>query len=239
VIAECAPGFPLFLGIQECNLDRIHQALEDARRFGAKAAVVAPPYYERLTDPEIESFYRHVAETFDIPIILYHIPSRTRTPLAPDLVERLARHPGIQGIKDSDGDLAYFREVRSRTRDVPFRYFLGFSSLIAEAGPLGADGVICAAANLFCRDVVALWNAAASGVPPGDLDWLRSLEAAVRTQGGVRVWKALTEVATGAPCRPLFPLATLDASELAAFMELVGHLLPAGDFHSTRPSPAG
>lgn len=240
VVAECAPDLPLVLGVQECSLARIRLAMEDARAFGAKAAVVAPPYYERLTDREIEAFYLRVADAFDLPIVLYHIPSRTRTPLAPALVERLARDPRIQGIKDSDGDMAYFRDVRARTDPREFRYFLGFSSLISEARPLGADGVICAAANLFCAEVVSLWDsAAASGGDPEGLQWLRALEAGVRAKGGVRVWKALVEVATANPCRPLFPLQPLSSEDLEAFLALIRPHLGQGRFTGGLARDAG
>lgn len=101
--------------IAGCGSNDTATALEHLRRAadgGADAALVVTPYYNR---PSQEGLYRHfvaLAEASRLPILLYDVPTRTGTVLAPETVIRLAEHPRIAGIKDATGDLARVSRFR-------------------------------------------------------------------------------------------------------------------------------
>ncbi len=76
-----------------------------AKEVGADAVLSVTPYYNR---PSQEGLYRHytaIAEAVDIPIVVYNVPSRTNVDIANETLARLAKLPGIIGIKDATGDL--------------------------------------------------------------------------------------------------------------------------------------
>ena len=76
-----------------------------AKTIGADAALVVAPYYNR---PNQEGLFRHfsaIADSVQLPLVLYNVPSRTSCDLAPETVGRLSKHPNIVGIKDATGDL--------------------------------------------------------------------------------------------------------------------------------------
>ena len=78
-----------------------HMAFSKAA--GAAAALVVAPYYNRPNQDGIYAHYAHLAETSDLPIIVYNVPGRTITDIQPDTLARLAKIPTIIGIKDASG----------------------------------------------------------------------------------------------------------------------------------------
>ncbi len=81
-----------------------HMAFSKAA--GAAAALVVAPYYNRPNQEGIYAHYAHLAETSDLPIIVYNVPGRTVTDIQPDTLAKLAKIPGIIGIKDASGVVA-------------------------------------------------------------------------------------------------------------------------------------
>ena len=78
-----------------------HMAFSKAA--GAAAALVVAPYYNRPNQDGIYAHYAHLAETSDLPIIVYNVPGRTITDIQPETLARLAKIPTIIGIKDASG----------------------------------------------------------------------------------------------------------------------------------------
>src|SRR5256885_2766419 len=76
-----------------------------AQRAGANGALMVGPYYNKPTQ---EGYYRHfaaVAESVDLPIVLYNIPGRTGSNILPETIARLAELPNVVGVKESTGSL--------------------------------------------------------------------------------------------------------------------------------------
>ncbi len=223
VVAEERATLAFWVGIQECNSETIQEMAREAKDFGADAVVTAPPYYEQLTESEIVHFYETVASTTNLDLVLYHIPSRTKTPIPLRVVQKLSNHARIIGIKDSGGDLHYFRGVRQDIAP-PFRCWTGFSSTIPQTVQMGGDGTICAAANFLPAEVVATWAWATtrSEKSPESFQLLKDLEAMARIHGGVRLWKALAEILLGVivfPVGPLLPLGDSPRKQLRQIIE--------------------
>jgi len=133
-----------------------------AKKVGADASLQVVPYYNK---PSQEGLYRHfktIAETVDLPVILYNVPGRTVADLANDTTVRLATVPGIVGIKDATGDLARGADLLRR---VPrqFAVYSGNDDSALALMLVGGHGVISVTANVAPRLMSELARAALDG----------------------------------------------------------------------------
>lgn len=120
-----------------------------SKRYGASAALVVAPYYNRPSQAGLIAHFSHLAERCDLPIILYNVPGRTVTDIEPETVCELAkRFPDrIVGIKDASGDLS--RVVDHRMGIGPdFCQLSGDDELSLPANAAGAVGCISVTANV-------------------------------------------------------------------------------------------
>jgi 4-hydroxy-tetrahydrodipicolinate synthase len=109
---------------------------------GADAVLVRPPSYfsEAVTPATLAAHYRAIADASPVPVIVYNIPKYTHLSLAPELLQQLAGHERIVGVKDSSGDpknLAAYRAAVPR-----WTVLVGGASLLFTALELGCQGGI-------------------------------------------------------------------------------------------------
>ncbi len=128
-----------------------------AHKAGADAALQVNPYYNK---PSQEGLYRHfmaVADACDLPICLYNIPGRTGVALAPETVERLAKHPNIQAIKEATGSLDSASEIMNRTgRGEQLTLLSGDDSLTMPFASVGGAGVVSVVTNIEPKKISAM-----------------------------------------------------------------------------------
>jgi 4-hydroxy-tetrahydrodipicolinate synthase len=133
-----------------------------AAEVGAQASLQVVPYYNK---PGQEGLYRHfraVAESADLPVILYNVPSRTVADLANDTIVRLAEVPGIVGLKDATGDMPRVSDLLSRV-PASFALYSGNDDSALALMALGGHGVISVTANVAPREMAQLCTAALAG----------------------------------------------------------------------------
>lgn len=120
-----------------------------SKRYGASAALVVAPYYNRPSQEGLIAHFSHLAENCDLPIILYNVPGRTVTDIEPETVCELAkRFPGnIVGIKDASGDLSRVVDHRMGI-GADFCQLSGDDELSLPANAAGASGCISVTANV-------------------------------------------------------------------------------------------
>lgn len=127
-----------------------HEALEftsDAAKSGADAALLVTPYYTR---PSQEGLYQHfkvIAESVDIPQILYNVPGRTACDLSFETIGRLTEFDNIVGIKDATGDLQTGLKLIEAYGD-RLAVYSGEDGLSRELILAGAGGTISVTANV-------------------------------------------------------------------------------------------
>ena len=133
-----------------------------ALKVGADCTLSVVPYYNK---PSQEGIYRHfkaIAEAVDIPMVIYNVPSRTVADMQAETVLRLARVPGIVGVKEASGDI-----VRAAVliRDLPegFAVYSGNDDSAIALMLLGGHGTVSVTANVAPRAVQALCAAALAG----------------------------------------------------------------------------
>ena len=121
-----------------------------AEKAGVDGLLLVVPYYNK---PPQEALYRHfraVASATSLPVMLYNVPGRTGTNLAPDTVARLAELPNVRALKEAGGNMDQVSELR---RLVPeeFGIYSGDDSLTLPMLALGAVGVVSVASHLVGR----------------------------------------------------------------------------------------
>jgi 4-hydroxy-tetrahydrodipicolinate synthase len=141
-----------------------------AKGVGADATLQVVPYYNKPTQEGLYQHFRKVAESVDLPVILYNVPGRTVADLSTETTLRLAQVPGIVGLKDATGDLARASDLLKRAPK-PFAVYSGNDDTALALMLLGGHGVISVTANLAPRLMAELCKAALAG----DLSGARAL----------------------------------------------------------------
>jgi 4-hydroxy-tetrahydrodipicolinate synthase len=130
-----------------------------AASCGANAVLSVVPYYNRPTQEGLFQHFKAIAESVDLPIILYNVPGRTGADLTNETVLRLAKVPGIVGIKDATGDIARGAALLAQV-PAGFAVYSGDDASAVALMLLGAAGNISVSANVAPRAMHELCKAA-------------------------------------------------------------------------------
>ncbi|MFN3286072.1 MAG: 4-hydroxy-tetrahydrodipicolinate synthase [bacterium] len=125
---------------------------QQAQRLGADGLLVVVPYYNRPTQEGLYRHFKAVAESTDLPVLMYNIPGRTGTNMLPETVARLSEVRNVAGIKEASGSLDQVSEIRRRTRD-DFLIYSGDDSLTLPYLSVGAVGIVSVASHLVGREI--------------------------------------------------------------------------------------
>lgn len=146
-----------------------------AEDVGADAALVVAPYYLRGEDKgDFQHFYE-IANSTNMPIILYNIPQCTGGFLRREVVEDLAELENVVGIKDSSGHMAYLMELLEIVGD-RMSILVGYDEIVLPALASGVKGMILASANVIPDKWLELYES----VVRGDLDKARKIQMSVQ-----------------------------------------------------------
>ena len=133
-----------------------------AAKNGATAGLSVVPYYNRPTQEGMYRHFRKIAETVDLPMILYNVPVRTVADLHNDTVLRLAQLPGIIGIKDATANMERGTDLIKRAPR-NFAIYSGEDAGALALTLLGGHGVISVTANVAPRMMAEMCSAALVG----------------------------------------------------------------------------
>ena len=161
LVAEFNRGrLPILVGITDTSFVEAIELAEQAYAAGACAVVAAPPYYLPTSQLELCQAMELLADRVPLPLLLYNMPGCTKVNFCLESIERLAEHPNIVGLKDSSGDMNYFRQVAERLRPLhEFTLLVGPEELLVESLHAGGHGGVNGGANMFPELYVALYEA--------------------------------------------------------------------------------
>jgi len=163
VVVEAVRGrVPVIAGTGGNSTSEAVELTAYARKVGADATLQVVPYYNKPTQEGLYQHFRKVAETVDLPVILYNVPGRTVADMATETTLRLAQVPGIVGIKDATGDLARGSDLLKRAPK-SFGVYSGNDDTALALMLLGGHGVISVTANIAPRLMSELCKAALAG----------------------------------------------------------------------------
>ena len=199
--------------------------------LGAEAALVRPPAYfkARMTRDALRAHYTSLADKARLPILVYNIPQNTGLNLEPALVVELAKHPGIAGLKESSGSLAFLGELIPQVPPA-FSYFLGSGHVIYPGLEMGADGAILAVANavpeVCCRIYALFRDGRKDEARRLQLDLIPLNKVVMETYGiaGLKYAQSLRGYFGGETRLPLLPVSKEGQAEIRGLLEKLGVL---------------
>jgi 4-hydroxy-tetrahydrodipicolinate synthase len=133
-----------------------------AREMGADGALMLSPYYNKPTQEGIFRHYKMIANAVDIPIIVYNIPGRTASNIAPETFARLCEIRNIVGIKEASGSMDQISDIH-RLCGERLTILSGDDSLVVPIMALGGKGVIATISNVMPREMHDLAAAGLAG----------------------------------------------------------------------------
>ena len=147
IVDQVAGRIPIIAGTGANSTTEAINLTSCAKKSGANAALLVTPYYNKPTQEGLYLHHKAVAEAVDIPQILYNVPGRTACDMLPETVAKLAKIPGIIGIKEATGDLSRLHEIRELCGD-DFDIFSGDDETGCEFMLSGGNGVISVTNNV-------------------------------------------------------------------------------------------
>ncbi|PGF17828.1 dihydrodipicolinate synthase family protein [Natrinema sp. CBA1119] len=161
VVDEVGDDVPVIAGVGAPSTYRTVAHAEHAESVGADGIVVVTPYYYPLDHDGALEHYRRVAEAVDVPVYIYHIPSKTGNELSLDTLAALADIDNVVGCKDSSKDVPWLAQAIDAHPDLTF--LAGSDSLIFTGLAVGCSGAVSAVANAFPELVVDCYDAYDAG----------------------------------------------------------------------------
>jgi dihydrodipicolinate synthase/N-acetylneuraminate lyase len=155
---------PILVGITDTSFVESVNVARSAADSGADALVVAPPYYLPEAQPELQEYLDHLIPELPLPLYLYNMPALTKVHFELETVRRAMDEPRIIGLKDSSGDLNYFKTAAEIIRQRPdWSLLIGPEEKLFESLQLGGNGGVSGGANLFPKLYVKVVEAHRTG----------------------------------------------------------------------------
>jgi 4-hydroxy-2-oxoglutarate aldolase len=198
------------------------QLTKEAADRGVDAVLVKNPFYykSQMTFEVYHAHYTAVADASPVPVVIYNVPVFTGISLESRLVNELAKHPNIVGLKESSGDVKLISEVVWNTPKEKFAVLAGAAPVLFPNMMAGARGGIVALACAAPKAMLTLYDAFAKGNYAKATEVQRIIApaaAAVTAKYGIAGLKggmSLEGFDSGSPRRPLLPLKPAQMEDL-------------------------
>ena len=155
-IEQVAKRVPVIAGTGSNSTEEAIMLTRHAAHAGADASLQVSPYYNRPTQKGLYEHFKAVANSVDIPIILYNIASRTGVNIEPETIAKLAADcKNIVGVKEASGSLDQMSRIKQLCGE-KFDLISGDDSLTLPILSIGGTGIISVVANIVPKDVAGL-----------------------------------------------------------------------------------
>lgn len=162
---------PVIAGAGSNSTEHSKILCKKCEKLGANGLLVVTPYYNKTTQKGIINHYKTLAESVNIPIIVYNVPSRTGLNVKPKTVLELSKIKNIVAIKEASGDISQIMELASILPE-DFYIYSGNDNQILPILAVGGKGVISVMANIIPKDTHNIVNTFLNG----DLEKSRKLQ---------------------------------------------------------------
>ncbi len=148
---------PVMIGTGTNNYHQTISLTKKAEQIGADYALVITPYYIKPTQKSLFEYFKKIAESVTIPIVIYNVPGRTGVNMNAETTIKLAKEfKNIVGIKEATGDILQASKIISEMKD-KFSVMSGEDALNLPLYSVGVKGTISVTANIIPEKVHTLW----------------------------------------------------------------------------------
>ena len=155
VVQEASSKVPVIAGVGGNSTKKVAELASEASGLDVQGILSVAPYYNKPTQEGLYQHFKVIAESTDLPVILYNVPSRTSSNIEPATVARLAEIPNIIGIKEASGSITQQAEVL-RLVPADFKVLSGDDAFTFPLMALGGVGVISVVSNAIPRQITHL-----------------------------------------------------------------------------------
>ena len=127
------------------------QLSKEAESLGADAILSVTPYYNKTSQRGLVAHFTAIADSINIPVILYNIPSRTGVNIAVETFKELSKHPNIVAVKEAGGNINYFAKIIEECGDA-LDVYSGDDGMIVPVMSIGGKGVISVISNIMPKE---------------------------------------------------------------------------------------
>lgn len=160
---------PVIAGAGSNDTDHAIYMAGELENVGVDGLLIVTPYYNKCTQKGLVKHYEKIADSVDIPIILYSVPGRTGVNISPSSVKELAQHPNIIGIKEASGNMSQVVEIARYVSD-DFALYSGNDDMIVPLLSVGGVGAISTVANIIPTDTSQMIHKYLDGDVKGSMD---------------------------------------------------------------------
>lgn len=148
---------PVIMNIAESTTKDAIQQTAHAKKQGADGIMLLPPMRYKTDDRETVSYFKSVANSTDLPIMIYNNPVDYKIDARPELFAQLTKHENITALKESSRDVTNLTRMKNLYGD-RFKVLCGVDTLAMEELCLGADGWVAGLVCAFPKETVAIYN---------------------------------------------------------------------------------
>jgi 4-hydroxy-2-oxoglutarate aldolase len=219
------PGKTIIAGTGSDSIKETIKLTNECAIAGADYGLVLTPsfYKSKMTSEALLNYFRLVADSINIPILIYNVPRFTGINISIHVVAELANHQNIVGIKNTSENIAEISSFVSNTPD-DFSVLVGTASVIYPGICAGASGSICALANILPHKCIDLYELSNSG-RHSDARELQSkliepnsLVTAVYGVSGLKAALDMVGYFGGIPRKPLQPIKPMEVKNLKSVL---------------------
>ncbi len=143
---------PVIAGTGSNNTDTAIELSKFAKKAGVNGLLLVTPYYNKCNQEGLYFHYKKIAESVDLPIILYNVPSRTGVNIELETLIKLAKIDNIVGIKEASGNISQILKI-AYSLENKLQIYSGNDDQTLPILALGGSGVLSVAANIIPKQI--------------------------------------------------------------------------------------
>ncbi len=165
IVTEEAGGRPILAGAAEPNVDLVLEMCRYCAGLGCRAVSITGPYYYKLTQESIETYFRELAAKSPIDIVIYNIPAFANEISVPVLKRLALDCPRIIGTKDTSRDMPRFQQVlhEIKPQRPDFSVLIGWEELLCASLFMGGDGGTLSSAGIVPEVIMKIYHETVGG----------------------------------------------------------------------------
>jgi 4-hydroxy-tetrahydrodipicolinate synthase len=162
LVDEAGGRIPVLAGAGGYDTREIVHLADEMRHAGATGLLSVTPYYNKPTQEGLYQHFRAIAESTELPIVVYNVPGRTGVNLEPATLARLATIPNIVGVKEASGNITQMCEI-CNALPADFLVLSGDDAITLPLMAIGGRGIISVASNEIPAEMVQMVETAERG----------------------------------------------------------------------------